>query len=116
MRLVSFTSRFLEHSLWGKPTTRLEDQLLRLSRCEEVASGCFESLRGERRPARARHSSLLKAGARHVSEGGKKEKTNLRCGERPRTIAELRPQSALFRPARPLGHSAKAPALVGGEG
>lgn len=48
--------------------------------------------------------------------GGKKRKQNIRCGERPRTIAELRPQSALFRPASPLGHSAEAPALVGGEG
>ena len=51
--------------------------------------------------------------------GGDKKSKNenhLRCGEGPRTIAELRPQSALFRPASPLGHSAEAPALVGGEG
>ena len=118
MRLASFTSRFLEHSLWGKPTTRLEDQLLRLSRREEVACGYFESLHGERWPARARHSSHIKAGARHVGGGDKKSKNenHLRCGEGPRTIAELRPQSALFRPASPLGHSAEAPALVGGEG
>lgn len=73
MRLASFTSRFLEHSLWGKPTTRLEDQLLRLSHCEEVASGYFESLHGERWPARARHSSHIKAGARHVSRGKKQK-------------------------------------------
>ena len=118
MRLASFTSRFLEHSLGGKPTTRLEDQLLRLSRREEVACGYFESLHGERWPARARHSSQIKAGARHVGGGDKKSKNenHLRCGDGPRTIAELRPQSALFRPASPLGHSAEAPALVGGEG
>lgn len=49
--------------------------------------------------------------------GGKnKNKNHLRCGEGPRATAELRPPSALFRPASPLGHSAEAPALVGGEG
>lgn len=45
--------------------------------------------------------------------GGKnKNQNHLRCGEGPRTIAELKPQSALFRPSSPLGHSAEAPALV----
>ena len=116
MRLASFTPCFLEHSLWGKPTTRLEDQLLRLSGCEEVASGYFESLPGERWSARARHSSHLKAGARHESWGKNKNKNHLRCGEGPRATVELRPQSALFRLASPLGHSAEAPALIGGEG
>ena len=116
MRLASFTPCFLEHSLWGKPTTMLEDQLLRLSGCEEVASGYFESLPGERWSARARYSSHLKAGARHVSGGKNKNKNHLRCGEGPRATAELRPQSALFRLAHPLGHSPRPQLSLGVRG
>lgn len=112
MRLASFTSRFLEHSLWGKPTTRLEDQLLRLSRCEEVASGCFESLHGKRWPARARYSSLLKAGARHVS-GGKKKKTKYQMWRKTKDHSRTEASKCPIQASQSTGPLSRGPSSRG---
>lgn len=81
--LATSTSCFLEGLLWEKPATVWEIQLLKPSHCQEAGPGYFESPHGERRAARARHSSHLKPGSRHVSE----KKSHLGCGQGPRTTA-----------------------------
>lgn len=110
--LATSTSCFLEALLWEKPATVWEIQMLRPSHCQEVGPGYFESPHGERRPARARHSSHLKPGSRHVSE----KKAILDVDKAQGSQPELRPQSALSKPTPAHWVIGRGPSSHGGEG
>ena len=109
VRLATSTSCFLEPLLWEKPATVWEVQLLRQSHCQEVESGYFESPHGERRPARARHSSHLKPTSRHVSEK-KPSWMWTRPKDHSQNWGHKVPRPSQLQPTEP---PAEAPALMG---